>query len=60
MYPQWNLVAKSGTELGPADLSSDIPTPTQWHLVAKTGTDLGPVDLSSDVPTAVSSDQEWY
>ena len=42
-------MANSGTQLGPVDLSSDVPL-GQRHLVAKSGTQLGPVDLSSDVP----------
>ena len=45
-----HLVARSGTQFGPVDLSSDVPPPPQqWHLVAKSGTMLGPVLLSSGV-----------
>ena len=41
-------MAKTGTKLGPVNLSLDVP-PVE-HLVAKTSTKLGLVDLSSDVP----------
>ena len=41
-------MAKTGTNLGPVDLSSNIPPVEQ--LVAKTSTNLGPVDWNSEVP----------
>ena len=43
---EWSL------QLGPVDLSSDIPP--VLHLVANSGTKLDLVDLSSDVPTGSS------
>ena len=59
-------MAKSGTQLGPIDLSSFLLSsvfkrpsvvfrctpqpPLKRYLVAKSSTHLGPVDLSSDVP----------
>ena len=53
-------MAKSGTKLGPVDISSDVP-PSVRHLVAKSGTKLGPVDMNSDIPPIeASSGQEWY
>ena len=53
-------MAKSGTNLGPVGLSSDVPSPWGRHLMAKSATKLGTVDLSSDIPSEASSGQEWY
>ena len=55
-------MSKSGTKLGPVDLSSDInpllEASTEPTVVQK----LGPVDLGSDVHPLLeaSSGQEWY
>ena len=54
-------MSKSGTKLGPVDLSSDVH-PLLEASSGKSGTKLGPVDLSSDVNPLLeaSSEQEWY
>ena len=60
-------MAKSGTNMGPADLSSDIPPGrglprAVLHQVSLAiGQALGQADLQSDVPPVkASSGQEWY
>ena len=44
-------MAKSGKNLGPDDMSSDI-SPARGMSVVKSVNNIGPVDLSSDIPPA--------